>query len=99
MKMFNNIKTIFVNISIFLKKYIGIFFDNACKSFDKCVEGEENLNKMLWFWCIIPNIFFILLACAPLIELGIKSLIKAFFINNSFFGTIFLLKNPKFGLN
>ncbi len=26
------------------------------KSFNKCVAGEENLNKMLWFWCLIPNI-------------------------------------------
>lgn len=26
------------------------------ESFNRCITGEENLNKMLWFWCLLPNL-------------------------------------------
>lgn len=31
-------------------------FNNIKVSFGKCMLGDENLNKMLWYWCLIPNI-------------------------------------------
>ena len=58
-KMLKSIKTSVVIILGFFKKYMLLFLSKISKSFDKCMKGEEHLNKMLWCWCIIPNILFI----------------------------------------
>lgn len=58
-KMFNCFKIGFFGIFNFFKKYISMILSGIKNSFNRCTKGEEKLNKMLWFWCIIPNIFFI----------------------------------------
>lgn len=37
-------------------KFFNKYLNRTKTSFKKCMNGEENLNKMLWFWCLIPNI-------------------------------------------
>lgn len=37
-------------------KYFSGKISDIKSSFRRCIAGEENLKKMLWFWCLIPNI-------------------------------------------
>lgn len=37
-------------------KYLNEKMNGVKSSFKRCMAGEENLNRMLWFWCLIPNI-------------------------------------------
>ena len=58
-KIFSYLKIGFFVIFNLFKKYVSIILNCVKSSFDRCINGEEKLNKMLWCWCIIPNIFFV----------------------------------------
>lgn len=53
------IKKYSLKVFDFLAEIFKKMFARVGESFEKCVNGEEKLNKMLWCWCIIPNAFFI----------------------------------------
>lgn len=60
-KIFCNILIIkFKNLSIFLLNKLKFLFNNflfsMSMSFKKCLQGEEKLSNLLWFWCFIPII-------------------------------------------
>lgn len=58
-RLFSYIKIGIVKSYDFLKRCLKLLFNSINNSFSRCIKGEENLNKMLWFWCVIPNVFFI----------------------------------------
>ena len=43
-----------------LKKFLHKF-EFVKISFNKCIIGEEKLNKMLWCWCLLPNLAIFLI--------------------------------------
>lgn len=60
-------------------------------SFDKCKIGEEKLNKMLWCWCLLPNLAIVLIdhKMFSLLRFG---LIKVFYLFYNLMCLYFILK-------
>ena len=83
--MFNKEKILNV-----LKKFLHKF-KFIKNSFNKCKIGEEKLNKMLWCWCLLPNlaIFFIDRNLFSFLRFG---LMKVFYLFYNLMCLYFILK-------
>ena len=57
-------------------------FNSIKLSFKECLSGEENLNVMLWCWCLIPNIILYFINSRLM-----------YFLNFGFFKILYLFYN------
>ena len=78
------------NKSVILE-YINKKTNSVKSSFSKCMAGEENLNKMLWFWCMIPNMVICVIVF-KLINILNFTLINLIYIAYNLMCLYFILK-------